>query len=521
MKNRYFHSSLYLSFFLIFVLSSCQEQRLQSEYFEYATISASLEFKTDLEQEPNFGVGLNVNNQRTNSIHTGLEKSKNFVNNQTDTLLVQDCGSFTVNHNTEDGVSPENKTIKYGSVFIGDQCWLDRNFGATKEAKFYYDDSIEAKGWYWQFNRKQGHRYDDDSLVPGFTETSIDEESDWVDSSDPCQLLIGEGWRLPTKDEVPVMSGNGLHLFESPLKIHAAGQFRSNGTFELPFWGAFWTRSEDDAEDEYGNPVFTVANTMRITNDGIVLGNRGKASGLSIRCTKNRDQEIEELPEVSTLKIKSVGAFQAHSKSFIQKDGGSSVSKRGFCWSESPEPGLNDICTEDGWGSRMFRSYISELEPETLYFIRAYATNKTGTAFGETLSFETKSEDDLPEHTDCGSIKVNHSVDDGISPRTLEITYGTVEYDGACWIDRNLGAEIMPAYSSDKTGVSLGWYWQFNEKQGYRFEDNNSVPHWPEDYTFNNSDWETANDPCNNLLGDGWRIPNFDEFESFISKNQL
>lgn len=67
--------------------------------------------------------------------------------------------------------------------------------------------------------------------------------------------------------------------------------------------------------------------------------------------------------------------------------GGSSVTARGVCWSTSHNPTVNDSHTSEGSGTGRFSSNISGLATGTTYYVRAYATNSVGTAYGEERSF--------------------------------------------------------------------------------------------------------------------------------------
>lgn len=70
-------------------------------------------------------------------------------------------------------------------------------------------------------------------------------------------------------------------------------------------------------------------------------------------------------------------------------DGGSPVSARGVCWSTSTNPTISGNHTTDGSGVGSFVSSISGLSSNTTYYIRAYATNSSGTFYGQELSFTT------------------------------------------------------------------------------------------------------------------------------------
>ena len=73
----------------------------------------------------------------------------------------------------------------------------------------------------------------------------------------------------------------------------------------------------------------------------------------------------------------------------ITNDGGDPAIVRGVCWSTTPGPLVSDAHTTDGTGPGSFLSDISGLLPATTYYVRAYATNSSGTAYGEEVSFTT------------------------------------------------------------------------------------------------------------------------------------
>lgn len=73
----------------------------------------------------------------------------------------------------------------------------------------------------------------------------------------------------------------------------------------------------------------------------------------------------------------------------ITNGGGSAVNTRGVCWSTDPTPIIDNNKTIDGTGSNGFTSVLANLNINTTYYIRAYATNNVGTGYGNTLSFTT------------------------------------------------------------------------------------------------------------------------------------
>jgi hypothetical protein len=92
---------------------------------------------------------------------------------------------------------------------------------------------------------------------------------------------------------------------------------------------------------------------------------------------------------LATAEITLITPYTASSGGNITNDGGSSITARGVCWSTIANPTINENKTTNGTGPGIFISDLSDLSPATIYYVRAYATNKAGTAYGNELSFTT------------------------------------------------------------------------------------------------------------------------------------
>ena len=97
-------------------------------------------------------------------------------------------------------------------------------------------------------------------------------------------------------------------------------------------------------------------------------------------------------PTVSTSDITDITENSASSGGNVTDSGGLNVIARGVLWSTRPEPTLESKAgyTTDGTGTGTFTSNITGLEPNTEYYVRAYATNDAGTGYGAQIQFMTK-----------------------------------------------------------------------------------------------------------------------------------
>jgi len=95
------------------------------------------------------------------------------------------------------------------------------------------------------------------------------------------------------------------------------------------------------------------------------------------------------LPTLNTLAISSINVYSAISGGNITSDGGSPISERGICYSTTSNPTTSNSKILGGTGTGTFTSNLTGLIQNTSYFVRAYALNNVGTAYGEILNFKT------------------------------------------------------------------------------------------------------------------------------------
>jgi galactan endo-beta-1,3-galactanase len=116
-------------------------------------------------------------------------------------------------------------------------------------------------------------------------------------------------------------------------------------------------------------------------------------------CKKNKTDTVPPEPSVDTSKIAglstdtvtNVTSVAASIVSHIVSDGGAAVQSRGVCWSKTTGPTISNSKAEASVvkGSGEFITGMKDLEENTIYFVRAFAGNRAGIAYGNEISFIT------------------------------------------------------------------------------------------------------------------------------------
>jgi uncharacterized protein (TIGR02145 family) len=156
-------------------------------------------------------------------------------------------------------------------------------------------------------------------------------------------------------------------------------------------------------------------------------------------------------PSVTTALISNIGPTSATAGGNVTNDGNSDILVRGVCWSTKKSPDVEDPRTTDGYGEGVFVSNITGLKPNTLYYVRAYATNSEGISYGNQVTFTT-SQFSTPLLTTSSVTGITE---------TTAVTGGNITFDGGvsvtargvCWSSTKTVPDII---SDPKTSNGTG-----------------------------------------------------------------
>ncbi len=95
-------------------------------------------------------------------------------------------------------------------------------------------------------------------------------------------------------------------------------------------------------------------------------------------------------PVVTTVDVTNITHKSAACVCKVISDGGTNVTERGICWSAAPNPTINDFKKSNGSGLGSYNCEMTDLSNNTKYYVKAYAINSSGVAYGEEKTFTTE-----------------------------------------------------------------------------------------------------------------------------------
>lgn len=161
--------------------------------------------------------------------------------------------------------------------------------------------------------------------------------------------------------------------------------------------GVCWSKQTGpttaDSKDSYAGPLTTAAFNVTLKDldyattyyaRAYATGPAGTVYGEELSFTT-----LPILATVTTAAVTAVEGTTATTGGNVTADGGSAVTAKGVVYGTAVNPTIAGSKTVDGTSTGAFVSNLTGLKGLTKYYVRAYATNGAGTAYGPELSFTT------------------------------------------------------------------------------------------------------------------------------------
>jgi uncharacterized protein (TIGR02145 family) len=151
---------------------------------------------------------------------------------------------------------------------------------------------------------------------------------------------------------------------------------------------------------------------------------------------------------ITTTTATSITSTNASTGGEITNDGGSAITQKGICWATHTDPTVSDSVINNGTGPGSFTSILTNLSPNTTYYVKAYAINGSGTGYGNEINFKTS----------AGLATITTSAISNIQPLSAS-SGGNITNDGGATItERGIvyATTANPTISNNKITAGTG-----------------------------------------------------------------
>ena len=421
-----------------------------------------------------------------------------------------------VSFSTQGSTIPSSGTENgYGYVDLGLSVkWAICNVGAS--APEYYGDyfawgEIDPKEVY-DWSTYQYCNGSSSTLTKYNTQSgygTVDEKTQLDLADDAARANWGGSWRMPTYDELRELwdecdwtwtTRNGVNGYKVTSK--------SNGNFIfLPAAGYRNGSSLSNASSNsnlWSSGIYTRipynAQGLLIVSGYTNVSYTSRCYGLPVRPVVGSGTEIETtLPSVITSAVTQITETTAMAGGNVTNDGNASVTDRGVVYSTNPNPTTSNTKITSGSGTGSFTCNLTNLQPNTTYYVRAYAVNSVGTAYGEEVNFTTNSP------TENGYEYVDLGLPSGLMWATMNVGAETPEDYG----DEFAWGEIAPKDIYDWT--TYKWC-EGTDSTLTKYNFNNEFGVVDDKLILDSED-----DAATMNWGGAWRTPTYEEWEELIN----
>jgi uncharacterized protein (TIGR02145 family) len=155
-------------------------------------------------------------------------------------------------------------------------------------------------------------------------------------------------------------------------------------------------------------------------------------------CKKDKeDKKQVTLPKLTTAAITNLSFNTATSGGTITGDGGGAITASGICWSKTNNtPTLSDSKITGTTATGSYSFVMTNLDENTTYYVRAFATNSAGTGYGNVVTFSTTIDVKVPQLTTAPITGLAYNT--ATSGGTIATNGGAaITTSGICWSKTN------------------------------------------------------------------------------------
>jgi hypothetical protein len=178
-----------------------------------------------------------------------------------------------------------------------------------------------------------------------------------------------------------------------------------------------------DSKTIFSDPVTKATFAVKLSGLAYATKYYARAYAISANATIYGDEVTfttsPVVPTLTTAVITLITGNSATGGGNVTVGGGADVTARGICFGKNHNPSVTATKTSNGTGTGAFVSLLTGLKGNTVYYVRAYATNSAGTGYGPEATFTTLV--DLPVVTTTAATAIT---------KVSAVSGGEVTYDG-------------------------------------------------------------------------------------------
>ena len=222
-------------------------------------------------------------------------------------------------------------------------------------------------------------------------------------ASNSLGSFYGNTYNFTTSDVLPVVTTTAVSNIS--YTTATSGLSITNEGSDITYSGIIWSQNQQQLTPDT-NYITTGEGSLSIPNleagttyyvRAFATNNKGTAYGAILTFTTQADIPTLQttIPSQITANTAYSGGYTSTQSDYID-DGGAALTAKGVIWGTSSDLTIQSAgnyitynCNGNNCNNIIFGSTVNQLQPNTLYYVRAFAVNAIGTGYGQVLSFTT------------------------------------------------------------------------------------------------------------------------------------
>ncbi|MCQ2276867.1 MAG: hypothetical protein MJZ87_07995 [Bacteroidales bacterium] len=376
----------------------------------------------------------------------------------------------------------------YNTVLIGNQCWTKEDMKTTHYVTgseiVDYNSSPRRRPFYYCTPSDSSKLYNYSTVTNGYYANTV---------ADTIQGICPNGWHVPTFSEIQELINTLGGLSQAERKLKTEYGWTSSGTNESGFGaypaGVYYSYNSLFVNEQYNLLSSEYPQNLRIEGSSMRYMGGSQQYG-SVRCVKGQGRTT--LPILDSVSLSDLMPESVTVNTTVRYDGNSEINEMGICIGTSPDPMdrvdyINSPVNYDNGFE------LTNLVPNTTYYVRSYATCTGGVSYSPTISFTTPA---VVMNTPCPDAPMVSDMDGH--------WYNTVQIGNQCWMKENLRTTTYANGESISSDTMNAKFYTLPINSGYTPERYGLFYSWA---AIMNGAPGNYGAPVQGICPSGWHVP--------------